>query len=95
MACPRKPTEFEPVELRGKVPEVDTRLRGIFLTPACQRIKLTAWSSPSAKLISMLTPKRRWAQFSLLTMFLVVTVLCLGLRLIVVPAERQPGRGRH
>ncbi len=44
---------------------------------------------PIAKLVSMLTPKRRWAQFSLATMFLVVTVLCVGLSLVVVPAERQ------
>ena len=44
---------------------------------------------PLAKLISMLTPKRRWAQFSLLTMLGVVTLLCVGLRLVVVPAERQ------
>jgi len=45
-----------------------------------------------AKLLSMLTPKRRWAQFSLATMLLVVTVLCVGLSLVVavvVPAERQ------
>ena len=46
-------------------------------------------AKPLAKLISMLTPKRRWAQFSLLTLFLVVTVLCVGLRLVVVPAENQ------
>jgi hypothetical protein len=46
-------------------------------------------ANPLAKLISMLTPKRWWAQFSLLTLFLVVTVLCVGLRLVVVPAERQ------
>jgi hypothetical protein len=46
-------------------------------------------AKPFAKLLSMLTPKRRWSQFSLLTLFLVVTVLCVGLRLIVVPAENQ------
>jgi hypothetical protein len=34
---------------------------------------------PLAKLLSMLTPKRRWAQFSLATMFVVVTVLCVSL----------------
>jgi hypothetical protein len=50
---------------------------------------LMGMAKPLAKLISMLTPKRRWAQFSLATMLVVVTVLCVGLRLIVVPAERQ------
>jgi Leucine-rich repeat (LRR) protein len=46
-------------------------------------------AKPLAKLLSMLTPKRRWAQFSLLTLLLVVAVLCVGLSLVVVPAERQ------
>jgi hypothetical protein len=49
-------------------------------------------AKPIAKLVKLLTPKRRWAQFSLLTLFLVVTVLCVGLSLVVavvVPAERQ------
>ena len=32
-----------------------------------------------ARLLSMLKPKRRWAQFSLGTMFVVVTVLCVWL----------------
>jgi hypothetical protein len=32
-------------------------------------------AKPFAKLLSMLTPKRRWAQFSLATMFVVVTAL--------------------
>jgi hypothetical protein len=44
---------------------------------------------PLAKLVDLLIPKRRWAQFSLSTLFVVVTVLCVGLRLVVVPAERQ------
>jgi hypothetical protein len=46
-------------------------------------------AKPVAKLLSMLTPKRRWAQFSLLTLLAVVTVLCVVLSLVVVPAERQ------
>jgi len=46
-------------------------------------------AKPFSKLVALLTPKRRWAQFSLLTLFLVVTVLCVGLRLVVVPAEKQ------
>ncbi|HVC95631.1 MAG TPA: hypothetical protein VND64_18200 [Pirellulales bacterium] len=32
-----------------------------------------------AKLVALLTPKRRWAQFSLATMFIVVTALCVWL----------------
>ena len=32
-------------------------------------------AKPLAKLLSMLTPKRRWAQFSLGTMFVVLTVV--------------------
>ena len=42
-----------------------------------------------AKLLSMMTPKRRWAQFSLATLLAVVTVLCVGLSLVIAPAERQ------
>jgi hypothetical protein len=44
---------------------------------------------PLAKLISMLTPKRRWAQFSLASMFVVVTVLCVWLLVVVNRAHRQ------
>lgn len=36
-----------------------------------------------------LNPKRRWAQFSLGTMFVIVTALCAMLALWVGPAERQ------
>ncbi|HVC95449.1 MAG TPA: hypothetical protein VND64_17260 [Pirellulales bacterium] len=46
-------------------------------------------AKPLAKLVALPTPKRRWAQFSLLSLFLVVTVLCVGLSLVVTPAERQ------
>ena len=53
------------------------------------REMLVGMAKPLAKLLSMLTPKRRWAQFSLATMLVVVTVLCVGLSLVVVPAERQ------
>jgi hypothetical protein len=59
------------------------------LTPACPRIKLTGVAKLFARTVKLLTPKRRWAQFSLATMFVVVTVLCVGLALVVVPAERQ------
>jgi hypothetical protein len=46
-------------------------------------------AKPLAKLISMLTPKRRWAQFSLASMFVVVTVLCVSLSVLVNRAHRQ------
>ena len=38
---------------------------------------LMGMAKPLPKLLLMLTPKRRWAQFSLLTMLVVVTVLCV------------------
>jgi hypothetical protein len=46
-------------------------------------------AKPLAKLVSMLTPKRRWAQFSLATMFVAVTVLCVWLAVVVNRANRQ------
>src|SRR6266849_8492555 len=46
-------------------------------------------AKPLSKLISMLTPKRRWAQFSLASMFVVVTVLCVWLSVVVNRAHRQ------
>jgi hypothetical protein len=59
------------------------------LTPAIPRIKLTDVPNFFARIVKLLTPKRRWAQFSLATLFVVVTVLCVALALVVVPAERQ------
>lgn len=50
---------------------------------------LISMVSPLIKLRLRMMPKRRWAQFSLGTMFVLVTVLCLALGLWVVPAERQ------
>jgi hypothetical protein len=35
-------------------------------------------AKPIAKLVAVLTPKRRWAQFSLATLFVVVTAFCVG-----------------
>src|SRR5258708_1983296 len=46
-------------------------------------------AKPPAKIVALITPKRRWAQFSLATMFIVVTVFCVGLSLVVALAERQ------
>jgi hypothetical protein len=46
-------------------------------------------AQPFAQLIALLTPKRRWAQFSLGTMFVVVTVLCVWLAVQVNRAHRQ------
>ena len=43
---------------------------------------------PLAKLISLLTPERRWAQFSLGTMFVVVTVLCVLCAWLAVKVNR-------
>jgi hypothetical protein len=40
-------------------------------------------------LISRITPKRRWAQFSLGTMFVIVTALCVWLGVFVNRANRQ------
>ena len=50
---------------------------------------LMGMAKPLAKLISMLTPKRRWAQFSLLTLFVVVTVLCVWLAIAVNRSNRR------
>jgi hypothetical protein len=50
---------------------------------------LMGMAKPLAKLMPLLKPKRRWLQFSLGTAFLVVTALCVGLSLWVVPAQRQ------
>jgi hypothetical protein len=60
-----------------------TSFAGTIMTPALARRPpardADGMAKPLAKLISMLTPKRRWAQFSLFTMFVVVTVLCVPL----------------
>jgi competence protein ComGC len=40
-------------------------------------------------LMKLLAPKRRWAQFSLASMFVVVTVICMWLALRVNQATRQ------
>jgi len=50
---------------------------------------LMGMAMPLAKLLSMLTLKRRWAQFSLATMLAVVTVLCVSLSVVVNRAHRQ------
>ena len=50
---------------------------------------LVGMAKPLAKLVKLLTPKRRWAQFSLATLLAVVAVLCVGLSLVIAPAERQ------
>jgi hypothetical protein len=46
-----------------------------FLHSSRPRGKLACMAKPIAKLVYLLTPKRRWAQFSLATMFVVVTVI--------------------
>ncbi|HVC97953.1 MAG TPA: hypothetical protein VND64_30055, partial [Pirellulales bacterium] len=59
------------------------------LPPARRRVMLTGVAKPLAKLVALLTPKRRWAQFSLATLLAVVAVLCVALSQVVVPAQRQ------
>lgn len=39
--------------------------------------------------ITKAKPKRRWLQFSIRTVLVLVTLLCVALSLWVVPAERQ------
>jgi len=34
-------------------------------------------AKPLAKLVSLITPERRWAQFSLVTMFVLVAIVAL------------------
>jgi hypothetical protein len=46
-------------------------------------------AKPLAKLVKLLKPKRRWAQFSLFTMFVVVTALCVWLAVQVNRAHQQ------
>ena len=58
------------------------------LPAAHWRGMLVGMAKPLAKLVSMLTPKRRWAQFSLATMFVVVTAVCLWLGDYVNPIRR-------
>jgi hypothetical protein len=60
------------------------------------RVKLAGMLKRLATLAAVLTPKRRWTQFSLATMFVIVTALCMVLNFIVAPAaelqQSQPGR---
>jgi hypothetical protein len=44
---------------------------------------------PFANIVALLTPKRRWAQFSLGSMLIVITALCVWLALLVNRANRQ------
>src|SRR4029077_3844228 len=46
-------------------------------------------AKPLAKLVALITPKRRWAQYSLATMFVVVTALCVWMAVAVNRAHRQ------
>jgi hypothetical protein len=58
------------------------------LTPACRHIKLTGVAKPFAVTVKLITPKRRWAQFSLATMFVVVTALCVGCAWLAIQMNR-------
>jgi len=46
-------------------------------------------AKPLAKLVKLLTPKRSWVQFRLITVFVVVTGLCVWLAVQVNRAHRQ------
>src|SRR5258708_9914822 len=46
-------------------------------------------AKPFVNLVAMLTPKRRWAQFSLGTMLIVVIAVCVSLSVWVHRAQRQ------
>ena len=44
---------------------------------------------PMSNPLPKTNPKRRWLQFSIRTVLLLVTLLCVGLSLWIAPAERQ------
>jgi hypothetical protein len=54
-----------------------------------RRGMLAGMAKPIARIVKLLTPKRRWAQFSLATMFVVMTALCVWLAVVVNRAHRQ------
>ena len=58
------------------------------------RVKLEVMDKPLTKLVALFTPKRRWAQFSLATMFVVVTVLAFGFAWLAVQIN-QANRQRN
>ena len=64
-------------------------LRLILLPAEFARRMLKGMANELGKLFLRLKPKRRWTQFSLGTLLVSVTLLCIGLGLAVVPAERQ------
>ncbi len=60
------------------------------LLPAdCRRGMLMLMANLITNIVTALKPKRRWAQFSLATMFLAVTVLCVWLAAHVRATNRQ------
>lgn len=62
----------------------------VALLPAARTcIILSGMAKPLAKLLLLLKPKRRWAQFTLRGFFVLVTILCVALGTWIVPAERQ------
>lgn len=50
---------------------------------------LKGMAGPLAKLVTLLKPKRRWAQFSLRGFLAAMTVFCAALALWIIPAEKQ------
>jgi hypothetical protein len=53
------------------------------------RVKLTPMVRVLAKVVALITPKRRWAQFSVGTMFVAVTIMCVWLADEVNRGRRQ------
>jgi hypothetical protein len=63
---------------------------GFFRLPlALLRFMLLDMSMPLARFLTNLKPKRRWTQFSLATVFALVTALCVWLAWCVDRARRQ------
>jgi hypothetical protein len=53
------------------------------------RVKLAGMAKPIATLVSRITPKRRWVQYSLGSMFFVVTAVCVCLAMKVNEEKRR------
>lgn len=52
-------------------------------------LMLKGMAGPLVKLVTLLKPKRCWAQLSVRTLLVLITALCIALAVWVVPRERQ------
>jgi hypothetical protein len=50
---------------------------------------LTGMAKPLARMLHLLRPRRRWAQFSIRGALVALTLFCAALAQWIVPAERQ------